>query len=62
MDFPYPTPAPVTDVRARNPIALWLMVALIGLVLGGAALAASFTTDTREFATRHGPVLATRAL
>jgi hypothetical protein len=37
-------------------------VALIGVVLGGAAIAASLTIDTRDFATRHGTVLETRAL
>lgn len=61
MDFPYP-PVESMPERARNPIALWLLLAMIGLVLGGAALAASFTTDTRDFAARHSPVLATRAL
>ena len=62
MDFPYTTEARETPARAGNPIALWLLVAMIGIVLGGAALAASLTTDTRDFAARHGSVLATRAL
>ena len=62
MDFPYSPEDAAVHRRARNPIALWLLVALIGCVLGAAALAASFATDTRDFAARHGSVLATRAL
>jgi len=48
--------------RAHAPVALWLLVALIGVVLGGAALLAAVTTDTRDFATRHATVLESRAL
>ena len=70
MDFPYSP----DDVRARvsqdgtlqrpyqGPIAAWMLVALIGLVLGTAALAAAFATDSRDFAARHGTVLQSRAL
>lgn len=47
--------------RARGPAPLWLLVLLIGLVLGGASLAAALTVDTRDFAARHGSVLAARA-
>lgn len=61
MDFPY-VPADPQERRSRGPIALWMLTALIGFVLAGAALAACFTTDTRDFAARHGSVLATRAL
>lgn len=62
MDFPY-VPADHQELRrSRRPIALWMLMALIGFVLAGAALAASCTTDTRDFAARHGAVLATRAL
>jgi hypothetical protein len=62
MDFPYAT-APLRFAPApRRPIAVWLLVALIGLVLGAAALAAAVSTDTRDFATRHGTVLRTQAL
>lgn len=48
--------------RRRGPVALWALLALIGLVLGGAALAAANVADTRDFAARHGSVLGTRAL
>ena len=47
--------------RTRGPVPLWALVALIGLVLGAASLAAAFTVDTRDFAARHGSVLAARA-
>ncbi len=62
MDFPYVPADPQEQHRRRGPIALWMLMALIGFVLAGAALAAGFATDTRDFATRHGSVLATRAL
>lgn len=61
MDFPY-TPHDGAERRARGPVALWLLFVLIGVVLGGAALVASLTTDTRDFAARHGSVLAPRLL
>lgn len=48
--------------RARGPVALWILVAIIGLVLGSAAILAAFATDTRDFAARHSTVLASRAL
>lgn len=48
--------------RRRGPVALWALLAVIGLVLGAAALAAATATDTRDFAARHGSVLGTRAL
>ncbi len=62
MDFPFSPDDTALERRVHNPRAAWLLVALIGLILGGAALAASFTTDTRDFAARHGTVLATRYL
>ena len=62
MDFPYVPADPQELRRTRGPVALWMLVALIGFVLAGAALAACVTTDTRDFAARHGSVLATRAL
>lgn len=61
MDFPY-VPETADERRARHPVALWLLMAMIGFILGGASLAACFATDTRDFAARHGAVLATRAL
>ena len=48
--------------RARGPVALWLLVAIIGVVLGTAAVFAAFSTDTRDFATRHSTVLESGAL
>jgi hypothetical protein len=48
--------------RPRSPIAVWLMVAFIGAVLGAATVAAALSTDTRDFASRHGTVLRTQAL
>ena len=62
MDFPYTPDDRALERRTHNPLAVWLLMALIGFVLGGAALAASCVSDTRDFATRHGSVLATRAL
>jgi hypothetical protein len=48
--------------RARGPVALWLLAAIIGIVLGAAALLAAFSTDTRDFASRHRTVLESQAL
>jgi hypothetical protein len=59
MDFLFSTPR---QRRSRGPVALWMLAALIGIVLGVAALAGSSVTDTRDFATRHGRVLASQAL
>ena len=47
---------------AARPAALWILVAIIGVVLGGAALAASLATDTRDFAARHQSVLSARVI
>lgn len=47
----------------RRPVALWMLLALIGAVLGLALVAAAVTPDTRTFAERHQSVLtAARAL
>lgn len=61
MDFPLCCDA-VPVRRMRSPVALWLLLASIGVVVGIAALAAALATDTREFASRHGTALAPRAL
>ena len=45
--------------RARGPVAIWILLALIGVVLLTGAILAAVTTDTRDFATRHATVLAT---
>jgi hypothetical protein len=39
-----------------------MLAALIGLVLGAAAIAAALTTDTRDFAARHPSVHLRHAL
>jgi hypothetical protein len=43
--------------RARAPVALGLLVALIVVVLGAAVVASAVTPDTRDFATRHATVV-----
>jgi hypothetical protein len=48
--------------RPRGPVATWMLAALIGLVLGAAAIAAALTTDTRDFAARHPSVHLRHAL
>jgi hypothetical protein len=48
--------------RARGPVAIWLLVAVIGVVLGGVSILAAYSTDTRDFAARHATVLGSRAL
>jgi hypothetical protein len=48
--------------RARGPAALWILLAVIGVVLTGLSVLAAFSTDTRDFAARHGTVLESRAL
>lgn len=62
MDYPLSANELAHAPRARGPVAIWFLVALIGIVLGGAALAAALTTDTRDFAARHASVLKSRAL
>ncbi len=47
--------------RPRGPAPVWLLVALIGVVLGAASVAAALTVDNRDFAARHASVLASRA-
>jgi len=61
MDYPF-YGDPELARRARGPVALWILVAVIGIVLGGAALLAALSTDTRDFARRHSTVLESRAL
>jgi hypothetical protein len=48
--------------RGRGPVAIWILVAVIGIVLGGLSILAAFSTDTRDFASRHHTVLESRAL
>jgi hypothetical protein len=62
MDYPLSANDLSHTPRARGPVAIWFLVALIGIVLGGAALAAALTTDTRDYAARHASVLRSHAL
>jgi hypothetical protein len=64
MDYRLPLTPDDTHLHCtpRRPHAAWLLITLIGVVLGAASLAAASVTDTRDFAARHGAVLATRAL
>ena len=62
MDSLHLSRDPLLAPRDQGPIAIWLLVALIGLVLGGAALVSALATDSRDFAARYGCVLSTRAL
>ena len=61
MDYPF-APGDEASPRGRKPVSVWFMVAVIVAVLGGAVLLASVSTDTRDFAARHGSVLKTQAL
>lgn len=62
VDYPDAPGDPALARHPHGPLAAWLVVALVGLALGAAALAAAFTTDTRDFAARHGTVLQACAL
>lgn len=48
--------------HVRRPGAIWILVVAIGVILGAAALAASVTTDTRDFAAKHHSVLSARVI
>ena len=48
--------------RQRGPVALWPLLAAIGIVIAGAAFGAAFSTDSRDFAARHGSVPRAHAL
>lgn len=62
MDFQFSADDPALTRRPRGPIAVWLLAAFIGAVLGVATVAAALATDTRDFAARHATVLKTQAL
>ena len=63
MDYRLPlTPDDTLLARRRRPVSLWLLLAMIGFVLGAATIAAATTTDTRDFAARHGTVVPARIL
>ena len=48
--------------RPRGPVAIWLLVAVIGIVLASASILSAVTVDTRDFGARHSTVLESRAL
>jgi hypothetical protein len=48
--------------RHRGPIPAGALAIAVGVVVGGASIAASFATDARDFAARAHPVLETCAL
>jgi hypothetical protein len=62
MDFDFTAQDPALTRRPRGPIAVWLLAAFIGAVLGVATVAANLTTDTRDFVARHATVLKSQAL
>ena len=56
MNLHFPDLDPRPDARcgrARRPVAAWMLLALVGAVLGLALVAAGITPDTRNFAQRH---------
>jgi hypothetical protein len=61
MDYPFHGD-PEFARRARVPVALWILAALVVTVLGAAVLGAASATDTRDFAARHATVLPSQAL
>jgi len=48
--------------RPARPAAAWVLVAIIGVILGAAALAASLSTDSRDYAAKHQSVLKSRVI
>jgi len=63
MDFRLPfSPDDSLVPCAHGPVRVWMLVALIGLVLGIAVAAAGMVTDDRDYAQKHGTVLRSQAL
>ena len=63
MDFHLPfSPDDSLVPRAHGPVRLWMLVALIGMVLGAAVVFAGVASDTRDAAHRHAAVLRSQAL
>lgn len=48
--------------RRHGPVRLWMLVTLIGVVLGAAVVLAGLAADTRDVAHRHATVLRSQAL
>ena len=57
LQFPDLDPRPEGYPGARRPLVAWMLLALVGAVLGLALVAAGVTPDTRTFAERHQSVL-----
>jgi hypothetical protein len=63
MDFRLPlAPDDSLFPHAHGPVSLWMLVALIGTVLGAAVVLAGVESDTRDVAHRHAAVLPSQAL
>ena len=63
MDLHLPlSPDDTLVPRRRRPVPLWMLVALIGVILGGAVVLAGVVTDERDFAHRHASIPHARAL
>lgn len=57
LHFPDLDPRPEGyGASARRPVAVWMLLSLIGAVLGLALAAAAMTPDTRTYAERHSSV------
>lgn len=57
LHFPDLDPRPHGyGTSGRRPVAVWMLLALVGAVLGLALVAAAVTPDTRTFAERHQSV------
>ena len=56
MDCPFCPSCPEYANRRRSPLSVWAPLAIIVAVLGAAAVASAMSTDTRDFAARHGSV------
>ena len=63
MDFRLPlSPDDSLLPRRHAPVRLWMLVALIGAILGLAIAAAGVATDERDYAHQHATVLRSQAL
>ena len=63
MDFHLPfSPDDSLVPCAHGPVRAWMLVALIGIVLGVAVAVAGIATDERDYAHQHGTVLRSQAL
>lgn len=63
MDFRLPlSPDDTLVPRKRGPVPAWIMLAVVGVVLGIAVAVAGTVTDERDYAHQHGAVLRSQAL